>query len=290
MTVRLGYNQYGKAETHVVRVTKKGELHDVKDMTVSVMLAGDFADTHLEGDNSKVVPTDSQKNAVFALAKESPIGEIEDFALRLARQLVRDHASVRRARVSIAEQPWTRITAGGNPHPHAFERAGSEQRLTTVTCTRDAEWVVSGVTELTLLKTTGSEFWGYPKDRFTTLPETHDRVLATAVDARWRYVSTDLDWSASRAEARRQIVETFATKHSLSLQQTLFAMGEAVLEARPEIAEIRFAMPNKHHFVVDLQPFGLENDNEVFYASDRPYGLIEGTVTRDGAEPADQAW
>ena len=290
MTVRLGDNQYGKAETHVVRVTKKGDLHDIKDMTVSVMLAGDFADTHLEGDNSKVVPTDSQKNAVFALAKESPIGEIEYFALRLARQLVRDHASVRRARVSIAEQPWTRITAGGNPHPHAFERAGSEQRLTTVTCTRDAEWVVSGVTELTLLKTTGSEFWGYPKDRFTTLPETHDRVLATAVEARWRYGSADLDWSASRAEARRQIVETFATKHSLSLQQTLFAMGEAVLEARPEIAEIRFAMPNKHHFVVDLQPFGLENDNEVFYASDRPYGLIEGTVTRDGAEPADQAW
>jgi urate oxidase len=290
MTVRLGDNQYGKAETHVVRVTKKGDLHDVKDMTVSVMLAGDFADTHLEGDNSKVVPTDSQKNAVFALAKESPIGEIEDFALRLARQLVRDHASVRRARVSIAEQPWTRITAGGNAHPHAFERAGSEQRLTTVTCTRDAEWVVSGVTELTLLKTTGSEFWGYPKDRFTTLPETHDRVLATAVEARWRYGSADLDWSSSRAEARRQIVETFAAKHSLSLQQTLFAMGEAVLEARPEIAEIRFAMPNKHHFVVDLQPFGLENDNEVFYASDRPYGLIEGTVTRDGAEPADQAW
>jgi urate oxidase len=290
MTVRLGDNQYGKAETHVVRVTMKGELHEVKDMTVSVMLAGDFADTHLEGDNSKVVPTDSQKNAVFALAKESPIGEIEDFALRLARQLVRDHASVQRAHVSIAEQPWTRITAGDKPHPHAFERAGSEQRLTRVTCTRDGEWVVSGVKELTLLKTTGSEFWGYPKDHYTTLPESHDRVLATAVEARWRYGSADIDWNASRAEARRHIVETFATKHSLSLQQTLFAMGEAVLEARPEIAEIRFAMPNKHHFVVDLQPFGLENDNEVFYASDRPYGLIEGTVTRDGAEPADQAW
>jgi urate oxidase len=290
MTVRLGDNQYGKAQTHVVRVTKKGELHDVKDMTVSVMLAGDFADTHLKGDNSKVVPTDSQKNAVFALAKESPIGEIEDFALRLARQLVRDHASVQRARVSIAEQSWTRISAGGKPHPHAFERAASEQRLTAVTCTRDAEWVVSGVTELTLLKTTGSEFWGYPKDRYTTLPETRDRVLSTAVEARWRYSGAGVDWNASRAEARRQIVETFATKHSLSLQQTLFAMGEAVLEARPEIAEIRFAMPNKHHFVVDLEPFGLENDNEVFYASDRPYGLIEGAVIRDGAEPADQAW
>ena len=293
MTVRLGDNQYGKAETHVVRVTKVGtggSLHDIKDMTVTVMLAGDFADTHLTGDNSKVVPTDSQKNAVFALAKEFAVGEIEDFALRLARQFVHDHASVRRARVSIAEQPWTRITIGGKPHPHAFERAGSELRLTTVTSTRDAEWVVSGVTERTLLKTTGSEFWGFPKDRLTTLPETHDRVLATAVDARWRYARADGDWSAARDEVRRLIVETFATKRSLSLQQTLFAMGEAVLEARPEITEIRFEMPNKHHFVVDLQPFGLENENEVFYASDRPYGLIEGTVTRDEAEPAEQAW
>jgi urate oxidase len=293
MTVRLGDNQYGKAETHVVRVTKggpKGSVHDIKDMTVSVMLAGDFAGTHLTGDNSNVVPTDSQKNAVFALAKDSPIGEIEDFALRLAHQFVRDHASVQRARVSIAEQPWTRINAGGKPHPHAFERAGSEKRLTTVTCSRDSEWVVSGVTELTLLKTTGSEFWGYPKDRYTTLPETQERVLATAVDARWRYAGEGVDWALSHVEARRLIVETFATKHSLSLQQTLFAMGKAVLEARPEIAEIRFAMPNKHHFVVDLQPFGLENDNEVFFASDRPYGLIEGSVIRDGAEPAAQAW
>jgi urate oxidase len=289
MTVRLGDNQYGKAETHVVRVTKTGAVHEIRDMTVTVMLAGDFAATHLTGDNSKVVPTDSQKNAVFALAKELPVGEIEEFALRLARLFVRDHASVQRARVSIAEQPWTRINAGGKPHPHAFERAGSEQRLTTVTCARDSEWVVSGVTELTLLKTTGSEFWGYPKDRYTTLPETHERVLATAVDARWRYAGA-ADWAAAHAEARRLIIETFATKHSLSLQQTLFAMGEAVLEARPDIAEIRFAMPNKHHFVVDLKPFGLENDNEVFYASDRPYGLIEGTVTRDDAEPAEQAW
>lgn len=293
MRLILGDNQYGKAETHVVRVTKggpEGSIHDVKDMTVSVMLAGDFAGTHLTGDNSNVVPTDSQKNAVFALAKESPIGEIEDFALRLAHQFVIDHASVQRARVSIAEQPWTRINAGGKPHPHAFELAGSEKRMTTVTCTRDSEWVVSGVSQLTLLKTTGSEFWGYPKDRYTTLPETHERVLATAVDARWRYEPATADWAAAHAETRRLIVETFATKHSLSLQQTLFAMGEAVLEARPEIAEIRFVMPNKHHFVVDLQPFGLENDNEVFYASDRPYGLIEGTVTRDDAQPADQAW
>jgi urate oxidase len=289
----LGDNQYGKAETHVVRVVKGGPggaTHAIKDMTVTIALAGDFEATHLTGDNSKVVPTDTQKNTVFAFAKEHPDGEIEDFALRLARHFVGDFDSVRRARVSVAEQPWARISAGGKPSMHAFERVGSEKRLTTVTCTQDSEWVVSGLIEMALLKTAGSEFWGYPTDRYTTLAETHDRVLATAVDARWRYSRPDVDWGGAHAEARRLLVEAFATKHSLSLQQTLYAMGAAVLEEVADIAEIRLSMPNKHHFVVDLKPFGLENDNEVFYASDRPYGLIEGTVTRDNVAPADQAW
>jgi urate oxidase len=288
MTIRLGDNQYGKAETHVVRVTR-GATHDIKDMTVSIALAGDFASTHLTGDNSHVVPTDTQKNTVFAFAKD-PIGEIEDFALRLGRHFVSDHRAVRRARVSIAEQPWARITVDGKPHPHAFERDGSEQRLTAVTCTEDSEWVVSGIAGLTLLKSTGSEFWGYREDHYTTLPETRDRMLATAVEARWRYAGESVDWTEAHREARRLLIETFATKHSLSLQQTLYAMGAAVLEARPELAEIRLSMANKHHFVVDLKPFGLNNENEVFYASDRPYGLIEGTVTRDDAAPADAAW
>ena len=288
MTIRLGDNQYGKAETHVVRVTR-GATHDIKDMTVSIALAGDFAATHLTGDNSHVVPTDTQKNTVFAFAKD-PVGEIEDFALRLGRHFVSDHRAVHRARVSIVEQRWTRINAGGKPHPHAFERSGSEQRLAMVTCTEDSEWVVSGITGLTLLKSTGSEFWGYREDHYTTLPETRDRMLATAVEARWRYAGEKIDWVVAHRDARRRLIETFATKHSLSLQQTLYAMGEAVLESRPEIAEIRVSMANKHHFVVDLGPFGLNNENEVFYASDRPYGLIEGTVTRDDAGPADQAW
>jgi urate oxidase len=288
MTIRLGDNQYGKAETHVVRVTR-GASHDIKDMTVSIALAGDFEAAHLTGDNSHVVPTDTQKNTVFAFAKDQ-VGEIEDFALRLGRHFVNDHRAVRRARVSIAEQSWARITVGGHPHPHAFEREGSEQRLTAVTCTEGAEWVVSGITGLTLLKSTGSEFWGYREDHYTTLAETRDRMLATAVDARWRYGPANVDWIEARREARRLLIETFATKHSLSLQQTLYAMGEAVLGARPEIAEIRLSMANKHHFVVDLKPFGLNNEHEVFYASDRPYGLIEGTVTRDDAAPANQAW
>jgi urate oxidase len=292
VTIVLGDNQYGKAETHMVRVTKGGPdgIHEIKDVNVSIALAGDFAASHTHGDNSKVVPTDTQKNTVYAFAKEEAVGEIEEFALRLGRHFVHDFASVRRARVSIEEYPWTRITIGGRPHPHAFERAGAEKRLATVTCADGGEWVVAGVSDLVLLKSTGSEFWGYPRDRYTTLPETRDRVLATAVVARWRYVNLDVDWGEAYREARRLLIEAFAAKHSLALQETLYAMGEAVMSGRPEVAEIRLSMANKHHFVIDLSPFGLENDNEVFHAADRPYGLIEGTVTRDDAPAPGEAW
>ncbi len=283
MTIVLGDNQYGKSETHVVRVTRRGATHDIKDLTVSVALAGDFAETHLTGNNSKVVPTDTQKNTIFAFAHE-PMGEIEDFGIRLARHFVSEFASVYRARVSIEEHAWERV------HDHAFVSAGSEKRLATVTCTDDGTWVVAGVAGLVILKSTGSEFHGYIKDRYTTLPETHDRIMATSVTARWRYRDAQADWAGSFAEVRRVLIETFASKHSLSLQQTLYAMGEAVLEARPELAEVRIAMPNKHHFVVDLSPFGIANENEVFYAADRPYGLIEGTITRDDAREAALAW
>ena len=289
MTIVLGDNEYGKAETHVVRVMKSGARHEIKDLNVSVTLAGDFAQTHLTGDNSNIVPTDTQKNTVFAFAHE-PIGEIEDFGIRLARHFVSQFAPVYRARVHIDEHAWSRIAVGGKSHDHAFVRAGSEKRLATVTCTDDGTWVVGGVGDMVVMKSTGSEFHGFVKDRFTTLPETHDRILATSVVARWRYSGTDVDWGGSFAEVRRLLLETFAAKHSLSLQQTLFSMGEAVLEARPEVAEIRMSMPNRHHFAVDLSPFGMANENEVFYASDRPYGLIEGTVTRDDAPEPGFAW
>src|SRR6266851_8549416 len=289
MTIVLGDNQYGKAETHLVRVTRDGATHDIKDVSVSIALAGDFDASHTAGENRNIVPTDTQKNMVFAFAKD-PVGEIEDFGLRLARHFVDEFATVHRARVSIEEYPWTRINVGGRPHPHAFVRGGSEKRLAMVTCTKHDAWVVSGISDLVLLKSTGSEFWGYPKDRYTTLEETRDRVLATAVVARWRYAAEKVDWGAAFAQTRSALIEAFAIKHSLALQQTLYAMGEAALKTRPEIAEIRLALPNKHHFVVDLSPFGLENDSEVFYAADRPYGLIEGTVMRDDAPEPGLAW
>lgn len=290
MAITLGPNQYGKAEVRLVTVNRSGPVHHLKDLTVSTSLRGSLERTHLTGDNSDVVATDTQKNTVYAFAKESPVGEIEDFALRLGRHFVEWFSHITGARVLIDEHGWDRIAVDGKPHDHSFSKAGNEKRTTAVTVQGDQAWVVSGLDDLVLLKSTGSEFHGFPRDKYTTLGETDDRILATAVTARWRYQGSDIDWAKSHHEARRIMLETFATKHSLSLQQTLYAMGEAVLEARPEIAEVRLSLPNKHHFLVDLTPFGLTNENEVFYAADRPYGLIEGTVLRDDAEDPGLAW
>ena len=195
------------------------------------------------------------------------------------------------AKVTVEEYGWDRIDVDGAPHDHAFTRGAAGTRTTVATIEGPAAWVVSGVSDLVVLKTTGSEFTGFPRDRYTTLGEDRDRILATAVTARWRYADVDdVDWDNSYLEVRRILLASFARKHSLALQQTLYFMGEQVLEARPEVAEVRMSMPNKHHFLVDLSPFGLPNDHEVYYAADRPYGLIEGTVTRDDAPEPGPAW
>lgn len=283
MSIVLGPNQYGKAETRVVRVVRDGPRHELRDLNVSVALAGDLAGTHLTGDNAAVLPTDTQKNTVYAFAKRYGIGEPEEFGLRLARHFVSSQPSIGRARVSIEQYAWRRLGA------HSFQRDGGETRTCAVTVDSDGEWVVSGITDLVLLNTTDSEFWGYAKDEYTTLPETKDRVLATAVSARW--LSKEVaDWAASYDGVRAALVAAFVETYSLSLQQTLYAMGRRVLEERPEIVEVRLALPNKHHLLVDLSPFGLDNPNEVFVAADRPYGLIEGTVLRAGASPVDRAF
>ncbi len=274
---RLGINQYGKAETHLVRVHRDGEIHEIRDLTVSVALSGDMEAVHLEGDNTAVLATDSQKNTVYAFAKEHGIGTPEEFATLLARHFL--GGAITRARVEIGEASWTRL------NDHAFTQSDRAVRTACVIAEGGSTWFASGIAGLVVLKTTHSEFHGFPRDRYTTLKETTDRVLATEVSARWHHPG-DADWSA----ARDALLDSFAGHHSLSLQQTLYAMGEAVLEACPTVAEVRLSMPNKHHFVVDLSPFGLENPNEVFHADDRPYGLIEAAVVRDGAPEPGPIW
>jgi urate oxidase len=294
MTIVLGDNQYGKAENRVVRIYRDGPRHEIRDVNVSTSLRGDFSAAHLTGDQSLVLPTDTQKNTCFAYAREKGIGQVEDYALDLAEHFVDDIAPVEGARVEVEEYAWERVRIDGQEHDHTWVRRGPEVRTTVVTVdgTGDGRraWVVSGLKDLVLLKSTGSEFWGYLKDDYTTLAETHDRVMATSLTARWRYDGTEVSWDSVYADVHRLLIGRFAEVHSLALQQTLWEMGKAVLEARPEIAEIKLSAPNKHHFLVDLSPFGIDNTGEVFHAADRPYGLIQCTVTRDDATDPGLAW
>jgi urate oxidase len=280
----LGPNRYGKAETRLVRVHRDGDSHGLVDFNVSIALSGDLTATHLTGDNSGVLPTDTMKNTVYAFAKEYGVGEPEAFALLLARHFVSTQPQVHAAKVSVESFAWDRLG------PHSFRRRGDHTRTTVVTVTADATQVVSGVSGLVLLNSTDSEFHGFVEDGYTTLKPATDRVLATAVDARWRHSDDDADWAQSFDGALDALVEAFVGTYSFSLQQTLYAMGAGLLEARREVAEVRLALPNKHHYLADLSPFGLENPGEVFIAGDRPYGLIEGSVLRDDAPAATAEW
>jgi urate oxidase len=293
MAIVLGPNQYGKAETRVVRIYRDTGTHEIRDLNVSTLLRGDFADAHAHGDQASVLPTDSQKNTCFAYAKEKGVGEIEDYALDLARHFVGDIAPVSAARVEVEEYRWERVSAAGGPHPHTFVRASDEVRTTAVTVAAgDQAWVVSGLDGLVVMKTTGSEFAGFLKDRYTTLAETSDRILATSLTVRWRYRARPPadGWARAHAQVRQILLERFAELHSLALQQSLWDMGRAVLEARDDVAEIRLSAPNRHHFLADLAPFGLDNPGEVFHAADRPYGLIQCAVQRDDAGDPGPAW
>jgi urate oxidase len=283
----LGWAQYGKAEVrllHVDRPARAGEPHHISDLNVSVTLAGDFSGSYLTGDNASVLTTDAQKNAVYAFARRFGVASAEGFACRLARHFA-GLAPVHRARVRIERYGWRRVEAAGSDG-NAFEQQAGIRVASAHVGAAGTE-MVAGVDGLVLLKTSGSEFQGFLADPYTTLEPTRDRILATAVRAHWRIAGEDVDWDGCYAEARTALVSAFAATYSRSLQQTLYAMGEAVLASRPEICEVRLSLPNKHHFLVDLGPFGLDNPGEVFYAADRPYGLIEGTVRRPGAGPGD---
>ncbi|EEP74992.1 urate oxidase [Micromonospora sp. KC207] len=284
MGIVLGPNRYGKAEVRVVHVARDGDRHTLRDLDVRTALAGDLDATHLTGDNSQVLPTDSQKNTVYAFAREHGVASPEAFALLLARHFVHSQAAVRHARVAVQEFGWQRLG------PHSFQRDGAQTRTATVSYDGDTAQVVSGLTGLVLMNTTNSEFHGYVRDEYTTLPETTDRILATAVDARWRHLDAGADWDAAYQRVREALVAAFVETYSRSLQQTLYAMGRRVLQTRPELAEIKLSLPNRHHIPVDLSPFGLDNPNAVFVATDRPYGVIEGTVGRDDVAPAGGDW
>jgi urate oxidase len=282
MGIVLGPNRYGKAESRVVRIVRDTARHEIHDLTVSSALRGDFTAAHVDGDQSQVLPTDTQKNTAFAFAKRHGVASPEDYAIALGRRLLEATPAATGAEIRVDEHAWDRIPVDGAGHDHAFVRRGGEVRTTAVDVTAERTVVTAGLRDLVVLKSTGSEFKRFLHDDYTTLPDADDRILATALRATWRYTHADgVDWNATYDAVRALLLATFATTYSRALQETLYAMGRAVLEAHEEVAEISFVAPNKHHFLVDLEPFGLDNPGEVFIAADRPYGLIEATVTRE---------
>ncbi len=290
MGISLGPNRYGKAEVRLVHVERSTPVHRITDLTVTSQLLGDFAATHRTGDNSAVIATDTQRNTVYALARTGGVGAPEEFALRLARHFVDGFSHVTGAHMEVTQHEWERIETVDGPHDHAFRQGSAEVRTAFVRRDGATESVIPGLSGLTVLKSTGSEFHGFPQVAYTALAETTDRILATAVTARWRVDGVEHDWDGLFTSVRALLLDRFARTHSRSLQQTLYAMGEAVLQTHPEIAEIRMSMPNKHHFLVDLSAWDLDNLHEVWFAADRPYGLIEASVLRDDAPPAEAAW
>ena len=273
---KLIWNRYGKSRVRLVKVRRppNSPQHELVDLTIDVLLEGTFDAVYVDGDNRECVATDTMKNTVYALARQDPVAEVEAFASRIADHFFTKPA-VERARISAVEHRWERLAAS----PHAFVQPGGEQWTAEVTRDAHGSTIVSGLKNLVVLKTTDSAFAGFPRDAFTTLPETEDRIMATSVTASWTYRAGTTAF-AVRERIRAALVETFAVHVSRSVQHTLYAMAEAALAACTEVTDITLTMPNRHHLLVDLKPFGLDNPNEVFVATDQPFGLIEATVRR----------
>lgn len=282
MTIRLDQNAYGKNAIRLSKIIRHPDRHELRQISVDVSLEGDFDAVHLAGDNSKVLPTDTMKNTVYALAKDRLTDSIEEFGLVLADHFLSQNPQVSKVGIEVAEDCWARMQFDGVAHPHAFVNGGSEKHLAGVSRDRQGIVLSAGIGDLLILKTTDSGFEGYIRDQYTTLKEAADRILSTSCTARWTYSGVPEGLEGLYSGIREVLLRSFAHHRSLSVQHTLYAMGEAVLKEYPLVKEITLKMPNKHHILFNFQPFGLENNNEIFIATGEPYGYITGTVVREG--------
>jgi urate oxidase len=278
--MKLSIHQYGKGRVRVARVRREGARHAIHEVEVQVMLRGDFASSYTAGDNSLVVPTDTMKNTVNVLAQTELGDEIERFGLALGRHFLAKYKQVTECAVTLNEKVWTRLEVDGVSHAHAFTGDNASYPWAFVTTTRTNDTVSSGIRDLLILKSTGSGFAGFPKCDLTTLPETADRIFSTMAAATWDFIQEPASYAAARDKAVQAMLRVFANDYSPSVQTTLYEMGQAALNAVPEISRIRLELPNKHYLLVNFSPFDRQNANEVFTPTDEPHGQIEATVER----------
>lgn len=277
--ITLGQTQYGKSDVRLVKVFRDTERHELTDVRVDVSLTGDFEAAHVEGDNTGLLATDTMRNTVYALANEHLTGDVEEFGMKLVEHFLEAGPTVTGVRIDFTEHLWDRIVVDGKEHDHSFVRAAGERKATVEGDGRSLQ-VRAGIDDLIVLKTTNSGWEGFLHERFTTLPETNDRILSTVVEADWVYNTTDVDFGETWRGVKDLILTTFTDHYSPSVQNTLYRTGEAVLEKFPEIQKIHFSFPNRHHLPYNLERFEMENDKQIFHADPEPYGLIEGTVER----------
>ena len=279
--IELGENRYGKSRVRLVRVKRNKDRHDLREWTLEVLLQGDFESCFVEGNNSKILPTDTMKNTVYWLARKSATRCMEEFAKEMVDFLLDRNPQVSAVDVSISEKPWASVAIGGTRHPTTFVQSSREQQTTKVRRIRNEEFsIVSGLENLVILKTAGSSFEGYIQDSLTTLPPTADRLLGTALQANWNYTSHGVDFDRLRASIRERLLTVFSNHDSKSVQHTLYAMGEGVLNDVSQVSEIELIMPNIHCLLVDLSRFGEDNPNEIFVPTDEPHGYIEARMRR----------
>ncbi len=274
-------NSYGKSLVRLTKINRSGEIPTWKEITVEIELAGpEFGGCYYEGDNSKIVATDSMKNTVYVIGARDDLNSIEEYGLALAKHFLDDYKHVDEANVRISEDIWSQIPIEGGLHPTSFVKAQSDLRCTSIWMTRKETKISSGIDNLIVAKITNSEFAGHIKDAYTTLKDTHDRIFGTKVEAKWVWKNSKADFNAGYETARKIMLETFAHHHSLSAQQTLFAMGDAVLAKVSDIDEISLTLPNLHRIPFNLEPLGMENKNEIFVTTSEPHGTIRGTMAR----------
>jgi urate oxidase len=281
MGIKLGVNAYGKNAINLSKIIRHKDRHEFRQVSVDVSLEGDFETAHTVGDNTKILPTDTQKNTVYALGKEHFTASIEEFGIKLAQHFTKNNPQVSKTTITITEYCWHRLVIDGVMHAHSFINGGSEKHVATIVQAGNNVHITSGMKDLLILKTTDSAFTDYIRDQYTTLREADDRIFGTLCEIHWDYVSNDSDFTSLYNDIRASLLKTFSAHKSLSVQHTLYAMGEDVLKAFKAVKEIRLKMPNKHHILANLEPFGMENKNEIFIATDEPYGYILGTITRD---------
>jgi len=281
MKIVLGQNAYGKNAVNLTKIIRHKDHNELKQISVNVAFEGEFESAHTAGDNTGILPTDTMKNTVYALAKERYTSSIEEYGIDLAHHFLSNNPQVSEVRIDITEHLWNRLSFDGKLHPFAYISSGIEKHTAQIIHTPKTTSVISGIKDLLILKTYDSAFEKYIVDKFTTLKETNDRIMSTQCEVSWHYSVNKLDFASVYNKIRNILLKTFADHKSLSVQHTLYAMGENVLKEIKEVKDISFIMPNKHHILFNLEQFGMENENEIFIATDEPFGYITGTVTRE---------